>query len=221
MCPEPIEQETNTQRDPRAFNSYRHGLTGQVMIMTPADELAYTRHCQGILASLAVEGDLEKSFGQSIADDRWRLLRSAAIELTRFSMGMAEPDKYFAHHPEIDAALAQAVVWASEAKNLNLMSLYESRAQRRLERNMIMLKQLQAERKAAFDQAVEEATLLAQYAASQGEAYNVETDFPPEALPPQFAFSLPKIASRVAHNLRLADAKKQFPTAKQSLRKAA
>ncbi|SPE41246.1 hypothetical protein SBA3_4150006 [Candidatus Sulfopaludibacter sp. SbA3] len=56
---------------------------------------------------------------------------------------------------------------------------------------MIMLKQLQTERKAAFDQAVEEATLLAQHAASQGEAYDVETDFPPEALPPQFAFSLP------------------------------
>ncbi|SPE24228.1 hypothetical protein SBA3_1060021 [Candidatus Sulfopaludibacter sp. SbA3] len=179
MSPEPIETETNTQRDPRAFNSYRHGLTGQVMIMTPADELAYTRQCQGILASLAVEGDLEKSFAHSIADDRWRLLRCAAIEHPRFSMGMSEPDKYFAHHPEIDAALAQAVVWACEAKNFNLMSLYESRAQRRVERNLLMLKQLQAERKAALDQAVEEATLLAQYAASQGEAYDVETEFPP------------------------------------------
>jgi len=221
MCPEPIETETNTQRDPRAFNAYRHGLTGQVMIMTPADELAYTQHCQGILASLAVEGDLEKSFGHSIADDRRRLLRCAAIEHTRFSMGMSEADHYFAHHPEIDAAFAQAVTWACEARNFNLMSLYESRAQRRLERNMIMLKQLQSERKAAFDQAVEEATLLAQYAASQGEAYNVEHDFPPEALPPQFAFSLPKIASRVAHNLRLAAAKKHFPAPKQTFRKAA
>jgi len=221
MSPQPIEQETNTRRDPRAFNAYRHGLTGQVLIMTPADELAYTTHCQGILASLAVEGDLEKSFGQSIADDRWRLLRCAAIEHTRFSMGMSEPDKYFAHHLEIDAAFAQAVVWACEAKSFNLMSLYESRAQRRVERNMIILKQLQAERKAAFDQAVEEATLLAQSAASKGEAYDVESDFPPEALPPQFAFSLPKIARRVTHNLRLADAKKQFPAAKQPFRKAA
>ncbi|SPE39255.1 hypothetical protein SBA3_3140003 [Candidatus Sulfopaludibacter sp. SbA3] len=221
MCPEPIESETNTKRDPRAFNAYRHGLTGQVLIMTPADELAYTKHCRGILASLAVEGDLEKSFGQSIADDRWRLLRCAAIENTRFSMGMNQPDQYFAHHPEIDSALAQAVVWACEADNFNLMSLYENRAQRRLERNMIILKQLQAERKAAFEQAVEEATLLAQYAASKGEPYHVETDFPPEALPPQFAFSLPKIASRVAHNLRLAAAKNHFAAPKQTFRKAA
>jgi len=134
---------------------------------------------------------------------------------------MAEPDKYFAHHPEIDAALAQAVVWASEAKNLNLMSLYDSRAQRRIEKNMKILKDLQADRKAAFQQAVEEATLLAQHAASKGEAYLVESDFPAEILPPQFAFPLPKIASRVAHNLRVADAQKHFPVAKQGFRQAA
>jgi len=221
MFAEAIDSETTTKRDPRAFNAYRHGLTGQVMIMTPSDEAAYSAHCQGFHQALAAEGAVEKSFAQSIADDRWRLLRCAAIEHTRFSMGMSEPDRYFAHHPEIDAGLAQAVTWASEAKNLNLMSLYENRAQRRVERNMLILKQLQAERKAALDQVVEEATLLAQYAAAKGEAYDVERDFPPEALPPQFAFSLPKIATRVTHNLRLADAKKHFPAAKQPFRRAA
>ncbi|SPE23313.1 hypothetical protein SBA3_1010028 [Candidatus Sulfopaludibacter sp. SbA3] len=221
MSPQTIELETDTQRDPRAFNAYRHGLTGQVMIMTPADELAYSKHCQDVLASLGVEGDIEKKLAQSIADDQWRLFRSAAIDHTRFTLGMSDPDKIHAHHPEIDAALAQAVVWASEAKNLNLMSLYESRAQRRIERNMKMLKQQQDERKAAFDRAVEEATLLAQYAASKGEAYNVESDFPPEALPPQFVFSLPKIARRVTHNRRVADAQKHFPAPKHGFRRAA
>jgi len=196
--------ETTTQRDPRAFNAYRHGLTGQVLIMTPHDEAAYTAHCQGFHQALAPEGAVEKSLAQSIADDQWRLQRSAAIDLTRFSMGMSEPDHYFAHHPEIDAAFAQAVTWASEAKNLNLMSLYENRTQRRVERNMKMLKDLQAERKAALEKVVEEATLLAQHAASKGEPYNVETDFPPEALPPQFAFSLSEIARKVAHKSRLA-----------------
>ena len=27
-------------RDPRALNAYRHGLTGQVLIMTPEDQAA-------------------------------------------------------------------------------------------------------------------------------------------------------------------------------------
>ncbi|SPE40635.1 hypothetical protein SBA3_3800027 [Candidatus Sulfopaludibacter sp. SbA3] len=221
MFAEATDPEQKTERDPRAFNAYRHGLTGQVMIMTPDDEAAYTAHCQGFHQALAPEGAVEKSLAQSIADDQWRLARSAAIDLTRFSMGMSEPDKYFAHHQEIDAAFAQAVTWASEAKNLDLMSLYEGRAQRRVERNMKMLKQLQADRKAALDQIVEDATMLAQYAASQGEPYDVERDFPPEALPPQFGFSLPKIALLATHNCRLADAKKHFPAAKQAFRQAA
>ncbi|SPE39983.1 hypothetical protein SBA3_3530013 [Candidatus Sulfopaludibacter sp. SbA3] len=72
------------------------------------------------------------------------------------------------------------------------MSLYENRAQRRVERNMLILKQLQAERQAALDQVVEEATLLAQYAAAKGEPYHVERDFPPEALPPTICFFTPQ-----------------------------
>ncbi|SPE39984.1 hypothetical protein SBA3_3530014 [Candidatus Sulfopaludibacter sp. SbA3] len=43
----------------------------------------------------------------------------------------------------------------------------------------------------------------------------------PKPYPQQFAFSLHKIATRVTHNLRLADAKKHFPAAKQPFRKAA
>jgi len=221
MSPQTIEEETKTERDPRAFNAYRHGLTGQVMIMTPSDEAAYTAHCQGFHQALAPEGAVEKSLAQSIADDQWRLQRSAAIDLTRFSTGMAEPDHYFAHHPEIDAAFAQAVTWASEAKNLNLMSLYEGRAQRRVERNMKMLKDLQAERQAAFNQVVEDATLLAQFAASKAEPFDIERDFPRESLPPQFGFSLSEIARLATYSRRLADAKKQFPAARQPFPKAA
>ncbi|SPE41612.1 hypothetical protein SBA3_4460009 [Candidatus Sulfopaludibacter sp. SbA3] len=218
MTPAP---ESPKPRDPRAFNAYRHGLTGQVLIMTPADELAYTTHCQGLHQSLHAEGDLEKCLAQTVADDLWRLLRSAAIEHTRFSMGMSEPDKYFAHHPEIDSSLAQAVTWACEARNLNLMSLYEARTQRRMERNLAILRQLQTERNAAFEQAVDEATLLAQHAAGKGEPYDIESDYPPEVLPPQFGFSLPRIARRVTHNLRLAAAKKAGPVPPKGFRKAA
>ncbi|SPE32625.1 hypothetical protein SBA3_1900026 [Candidatus Sulfopaludibacter sp. SbA3] len=57
---------------------------------------------------------------------------------------------------------------------------------------MLRLKQLQAERKAALQQVVEEATLLAQFAASKGEPYDVERDFPPEAHPHNLLFRSPK-----------------------------
>ena len=104
----PITTES-AKRDPRAFNAYRHGLTGQVVIMTPADELAYKAHCQGFHKSLSPEGAVESSLVQSIADDRWRLMRAGAIDNSTFAIRLGDPDQIVAHHEEIDAALAQAV----------------------------------------------------------------------------------------------------------------
>ena len=73
-------------RDPRALNAYRHGLTGQVLILTPEDQAAYHTHCQGIRESLAPVGAMEADFVQSIADDRWRLKRARSIEASAFSL---------------------------------------------------------------------------------------------------------------------------------------
>jgi hypothetical protein len=83
-----------------------------------------------------------------------------------------------------DVALAQARVWLADGKNLQLLGLYEHRIQRRVEKNMDMLRGLQQERKAALQQAVEEVALLTQLAASKGETYAFERDYPHHALPP-------------------------------------
>ena len=104
---------------------------------------------------------------------------------------------------------------------MNLLSLYEGRIQRRVEKNVKMLQEAQAQRKAALKQAVEEAALLAQAAQIQGETYDVEREFPPSALPPQFDFSLPEIARLAAHQLRLSGARKLVPAPKKGFRMAA
>jgi hypothetical protein len=90
-----------------------------------------------------------------------------------------------------------------------------------VEKNMVLLRQQQADRQAAFQKAVEEAELLAQFAAGKGETYNIERDFPPESLPPQFVFSLAEIARQVAHNRRLAEAKKHLQASQKKLAKIA
>ncbi len=222
MSPEIENNEPQSKpRDRRALNAYRHGLTGQVLINTPADQAAYEKHCQGIRESLAPVPGIEASLVQSIADGRWRLQRAAAMENAILSMGTQTPPNMICEHEAIDTALAQAVVWLKEGKNLGLLTLYESRIQRRVEKDMLMVRQLQQDRQAALNKAVEEATLLAQLAACKGEVYDIERDFPREALPQQFVFSLPQIARLVAHNRRLAEAKKQFQATPKAFRQAA
>src|SRR5271166_1254135 len=105
-------------RDPRALNAYRHGLTGQVLILTPDDQAAYLNHCQGVQQSLTPEGAFESGLVQSVADDRWRLARAGAIENSLFaaSSGDARPQKFTDPHEQIDVAYSQAVVWLTEGK---------------------------------------------------------------------------------------------------------
>ena len=212
---------TPKTRDPRALNAYRHGLTGQVHILTPADQVAYEKHCKGIHESLVPVGALETDLAQAIADDRWRLNRAGGIESSIFALGIGQPVPSTAGNPEVDAALAQARVWLAQGKDLQLLSLYEHRIQRRVEKNMDMLRGLQQERKAALQQAVEEVALLTQLAASKGETYAFERDYPRQALPPQFDFSKLEIARLAAHHSRLTEAKKQSLAAPKPLRKAA
>jgi hypothetical protein len=47
-------------RDRRALSAYRHGLTGQIILLTDADRAAYEKHCQGYHQSLRPEA-LSKS----------------------------------------------------------------------------------------------------------------------------------------------------------------
>ena len=91
-------------------------------------------------------------------------------------------------------AISQAKTWLKEGKNIQLLSLYEQRIQRSIERNMAELRTLRAERKAAREQALEEAVLFSQLAKSKGETYNAAADFPS----PTFVFSSAEFPSLIA-----------------------
>ena len=55
------------------FNAYRHGLTGQICLLTAEEQQAFDQHCTGIRESLEPVGALETELAQSIAEDHWRL----------------------------------------------------------------------------------------------------------------------------------------------------
>ncbi len=139
-------QETQP-RDPRAFNAYRHGLSGQVLVIPPSEQAAYEKHCRGIHQSLDPRGALEIDLAQSIADDRWRLKRAAAIESNIFALGLNLSSHSLTGNEECDIALAQARTWLQRGKDLQLLALYESRIQRRVERNLVLLRQLRQDRR--------------------------------------------------------------------------
>ncbi len=163
-------------RDKRAFNAYRHGLAGHVLVIKPHDDAAYRQHCQAIHEDLAPVGAVQADLVQSIAD---------------------APSQVITNHEQVDDAFAMSHLWEGSAQQLALLTLYESRIQRRVEKNMALLFQLQQARRDALQTAIEEVAIL-------GETY----DFPPEALPAQFVHSLALIRRLANHRRLLREAQK-------------
>jgi hypothetical protein len=214
MHPQPI-----TPCDPRALGNFKHGLTGRIFFFSEADRSAYDNLYQGMKGSLAPEGDLEEELLKDLVDDRWRMTRATCLESSIFAEGA---EKFAASNeatgdPEIDLALSEGRVWQAEAKNLNLLSLYTSRFHRRFEKNMKELRRLQAERKAALEQAIEEAALLSHMAKTKGETYNMTEAFTRR----RFEFSTEEIQRMVNRWVRLQEAKKFAAASRKPLRKAA
>jgi hypothetical protein len=202
--------EPGTQRT--RLNAYKHGLTGQIHLFTPEEHTDFEKHCQSIVEALAPVGTLEQGLAQSIAEDKWRLNRASAIESGIFALGQIadeseSTDQGEIDQPEISRPLSQARTWLDDGKHIQLLSLYQQRIQRSVERNMAELRTLRAERKAAHEQALEEALLLSQLAQSKGEKYDAAADFPPELLGTNSVFSSAAITRLIARNQRLNEAR--------------
>src|SRR5580692_738670 len=183
------------------LNAYKHGLTGRIHILTAAEQTAFDTHCKGIVEALAPVGALETDLAQAIAEGRWRLKRILAIETSIYAtdqMGLYGPRAIpVAEDPAellFEDTVVQSRTWLTQKDNFLLLALYEQRINRTIEKNMVQLRTLRAERKAATDQALEEALLLAQLAESQGKKYDAAADFPPALLGANSVFSLAAIA---------------------------
>src|SRR5947209_3237450 len=152
--------------EPRArISAFRAETNGQYYAMSHEDRIAFDRHCEGILEDLKPVNHRERWLATSIAEDQWRLNRARALESNIFALGMSDPAMQVnADTPEAHAAISQARVWLAEGRRLQESALYESRIRRSVEENEMQLKELQAERKAAYEKALEEAKLLAQLA---------------------------------------------------------
>ena len=212
-----VEPPALTPPDSRSLRAYRHGLTGQIILLTEADRIAYADHCQGFFKSLAPQGAIQNNLCQAIADDRWRLQRAASLESAIFAAEITEPDKLVTGDPEIDTTLAMGRAWIAKGGRIELLTLYESRIQKRFEKNMAELRLLQDRQKAALDQALEEADLLAQLAESKGE----DPDPVVRTIFARFDFSSNDGLRLLRRHRDLREAKKRFQEPKKPVKRAA
>ncbi len=160
-----------------ALNARRHNLTGQVTAMTDADRIMHDAFSASIVESLAPEGAMETQLAQRIATDSWRLNRISGVEDNLFALGhSAKSDEPETEDPEIHAALTAAKVFKADSKQLQLLTLYEQRINRNLQKNLATLQALQSARLAKREAEMKEAKKLLQLSEMKGLRYEPVKD---------------------------------------------
>jgi hypothetical protein len=131
-----------------SLNALRHGLTGHTIVLPTEDHSAYQRHSHAFLDEYQPKGATETQLVQSLLDTSWQLNRASAVETNLFSLGITEmEDRIRATHPEAETALAMALAYREHNRAFANIGIYRQRLTRVFERTLILLRQIQAERR--------------------------------------------------------------------------
>jgi hypothetical protein len=191
--------KTAEGRQRSRLNALRHGLTGQVTTMTEEDRAARDKFSEALIQNLAPVGAMENQLAQRIATDSWRLNRISAVEDNLFALGLHQSaGQLCPEQPQIDAALTTARVFTQESHQLQLLTLYEQRLNRAVEKNLALLESLQAARKVQREAEMNDAARLLQLSEMKGLEYQPAKD--------GFIFSTREIHSELDRQQRLRQA---------------
>jgi hypothetical protein len=177
-----------------ALNACKTLITSKIHLCSPEEQPAYDAHMAAYKEAYAPVGILETELVVEIAKGKWRCKRASSAEDSIFAQGhLDHAADMESGHPAVDSCLAEGKVWKDHSHSLMLISLYETRLRRAVEKDITALEAMQAKRKEAYAQAQDEAIRLAQLAASQGEEYDPGDDFIPASDYGEFVFSEPDL----------------------------
>jgi hypothetical protein len=180
-----------------SLNGYRNGLNGQIVCSSPEELVVFKSFCSEIQNELAPVGAIERFFAKSISENMFRLERARSLEMGMFANGHRDHvDEMQSGHPEADTALAASRTFLEQAHEFQLLSGYEVKIMRALEKHQAQLKALQVVRKAAHEVAVEQATQFVELAEAMEETYEPGEDFTPASAYGGFVFSQTEIDRR-------------------------
>jgi len=144
---------TEEGKEISSLNAYKHGLTGQRVIMTAEEAEARVGFTEGIFEDLKPVGAMEETLVQSIADSHWRIHRAVAIEDNIFAAEASYQENRAAEkdsdYDEIDRALAPMRTFTGDPKRFLLLTTYEMRLHRKAQADLKQFRELQAARPAA------------------------------------------------------------------------
>ena len=131
-----------------SHNALKTGLTGRTVLLPSDDVTAYQAHVERIFKQFSPEGDEEKRLTHSLADTLWRLERIPSLEAGINAIGRRELAAEFADEEDetVRRAMIEAQVFLTYRRDLNNLSIQETRLRRQYEKDEVELKRRIAER---------------------------------------------------------------------------
>ena len=174
-----------------SLNAVKSGLTGRTVLLPSEDAALYQAHVSEFTKHYAPVGDEECNLVQSLADTEWRLLRIPALEMGVYAVGRLEFAGLFPDEDEaVRKHLIEAQVFLAYQRQLNNLSIQESRLRRQREKDTAVLRELQEKRQQQTEARLDAA--VRQYIRFTKE--NPQTEFNPAQF--GFDFSLAEIQLR-------------------------
>jgi hypothetical protein len=178
--------KTSEGKQISCFNGYRHGFTGQAIILPEKEMAAYLDFTAKMRTTYQPVGAAEEQFFYIVSDTFWRMNNLRALEFNLFSLEFHEhQDDLNVKHEEAHVALTTAYAVRDITSQLARLSLYEQRLNRTLHTNLAKLESLQKARREKHEGEMNIAAGIRQLTMAKGETWNPADD--------GFAFSIPEI----------------------------
>jgi hypothetical protein len=129
-----------------SLNAFKHGLSGNPLVMQKHEFEAYELLTGKMLADLKPVTEPEKQIAQKIIDLNFRINRITAIENNMLNFDMTDNEPNFEEDDGIAAMMGQASAWKKEAHAFEILGRYEARLSKQLLQYQKELERLQATR---------------------------------------------------------------------------
>ena len=158
--------QTDEGKQRSRFNASRHGLTGQILLLTPEQQPIYDRLKNGLIEEFAPATEHERQLVAEYATNLWHRQRAGNLEEGIFALGLIQgiaDNIEIDDNPEAHQFLSNAKTFLKQAPALGLLSLYSQRLVNKGQKILKQIEACQSERKKSERHAIDEATVLYQY----------------------------------------------------------
>jgi hypothetical protein len=166
--------KTEAGKQRSCLNAIRHGLTGQVLVLSQEDLAAFNQLTEKTMAELQIQGEHETQLAKTYCMSLWNLQRAMAVQDTMFTLGVMEEvaENLNIADPQAHNAVSYAKTFRQESEVFNRISLYTQRLVNQSNALRKQLEDIQAQRYNIATHEINQAISAYKFKQMMGETFD-------------------------------------------------